>query len=108
MAEKAAVLFFSLCVCLNSDSTVLRRLTARTKRSRSAFSALARWALSWSAERLKVIASRSGRLCVGRISGIGGIVDFDTVLLVPNLLIESGGHAIAIGDQASQDWDAPF
>jgi hypothetical protein len=29
-----------------------------------------------------------------------GIVDFDTVLLVPDLLIETDGHAIAIGNKA--------
>jgi len=35
-------------------------------------------------------------------------VDFDTVLLVPDLLIEIGSQAIAIGDQAFQRRDAPF
>jgi hypothetical protein len=37
-----------------------------------------------------------------------GIVDFDTVLLIPDLLIEITRQAIAIGDQALQDRDAPF
>ena len=36
------------------------------------------------------------------------IMDLDAVLLVPDLLIEIGGQAIAIGDQAFQDRDAPF
>jgi hypothetical protein len=36
------------------------------------------------------------------------IMDPDTVLLVPDLLIEIGGDAIAICDQAFQDRDAPF
>jgi hypothetical protein len=31
---------------------------------------------------------------------VRGIVDFDAVLLVPDLLIETGGHVIAIGDKA--------
>ena len=35
-------------------------------------------------------------------------MDLDAVLLVPDLLIEIGGQAIAIGDQAVQDRDAPF
>ena len=37
-----------------------------------------------------------------------GIVDLDAVFLVPDLPIEIGGQAIAIGDQAFQDRDAPF
>jgi hypothetical protein len=36
------------------------------------------------------------------------IVDLGAILLVPDLLIKFGGHAIAIGDQAFQDGDAPF
>jgi hypothetical protein len=36
------------------------------------------------------------------------IVDPDTVLLLSDLLIEIGSHAIAIADQAFQDRDAPF
>ena len=37
-----------------------------------------------------------------------GIVDLDAVFLVPDLPIEIVGQAIAIGDQAFQDRDAPF
>jgi hypothetical protein len=36
------------------------------------------------------------------------IVNPDTVLLSLDFLIEIGGNAIAIGDQAFQDRDAPF
>ena len=36
------------------------------------------------------------------------IVDLNAVLLVPDRPIEIGGQAIAIGDQAVQDRDAPF
>ena len=35
-------------------------------------------------------------------------MDLDAVLLVPDLLMEIGGQAIAIGDQALQDGDALF
>ena len=35
-------------------------------------------------------------------------MDLDAVLLVPDLLIEIGSQAIAIGDQAFRDRDAPF
>jgi hypothetical protein len=36
------------------------------------------------------------------------IMDLDAALLVPDRPIEIGGQAIAIGDQAFQDRDAPF
>jgi hypothetical protein len=36
------------------------------------------------------------------------VVDLDAVLLVSDLLVEIGGQAIALGDQALQDRDAPF
>ena len=56
----------------------------------------------------QVIASQSGRRGVGRISEMCGIVDLDAVLLALDLLIEIGGQAIAIGNKAFQDRDAPF
>ena len=34
------------------------------------------------------------------------VVDLDAVLLVSDLLVEIGGQAIALGDQALQDTDA--
>jgi hypothetical protein len=37
-----------------------------------------------------------------------GIMDFDTVLFVPNFLVEIRGKAIAIGDQAFQGRNALF
>ena len=64
MAEKAAVLFFSFCVSLFRQyrTQASNRLAPS---SRSAFSALARWALSWSAERLRLsrLEADSGALC---------------------------------------------
>jgi hypothetical protein len=37
-----------------------------------------------------------------------GILDLDAVFLVPDLLIEIAGQAIAIGDQAFQNRDLLF
>jgi hypothetical protein len=37
-----------------------------------------------------------------------GVVDLDAILLVPDLLVEIGGQAVAVGDQPFQDRDLSF